>query len=631
MAPPDTSPPSRSRSVVNGPLHDSVSALVYSIAKNYADLKQPNLGPPYNDLTEFVLLQQSQLPDFLRWPMRALTLGFDMLGCFRTGHCFHSQHVPNRARQIAAWKKSKLSFQRDFIRYYESLAAFSLYSRDELLKANALPSNAATGLSDSAFERVLSEPPANLRCEIAVVGSGPGGSITACLLAEAGRDVLLLEEGSFHTADSCPPFSRQEMLKKYRNGGQTVALGKNKIAYVEGRCVGGGSEINSGLYHRTPPEILESWRAGFGVEALAETDLLAYYEANERELSVSLLPATAPAASLKLHEGATRLGWKSLEVPRWVRYTKATNDSGARQTMTRTFVPRFLKAGGRLSPSTRVKRILQKGNRFELLAQHSGGTQVRIEADFLFLCAGAIQTPALLRRSGIKRNIGNSLQLHPTVKLAARFPELVNSAEMGVPVHQVKHFAPRLTFGCSISTPAYLALGSLDHAGNDLPHNNWSHCANYYAMIAGEGHGTVRALPHYRDAFVRYRLAKQDRALLADGLRKLTSLLFEAGANMVLPALPNVPSLLKSDDIKKLPEILPEGSSGLMTIHLFSSCPMGEDQSKCAVNSFGQLHGFKNLFVSDASILCTAPGVNPQGTLMALARRNVMCFLKAEP
>ena len=57
------------------------------------------------------------------------------------------------------------------------------------------------------------------------------------------------------------------MVQKYRNGGQTVALGANKIAYVEGRCVGGGSEINSGLYHRTPPEILETWRKEFQVEA----------------------------------------------------------------------------------------------------------------------------------------------------------------------------------------------------------------------------------------------------------------------------------------------------------------------------------------------------------------------------
>ena len=39
---------------------------------------------------------------------------------------------------------------------------------------------------------------------------------------------------------------------------------------------------------------------------------------------------------------------------------------------------------------------------------------------------------------------------------------------------------------------------------------------------------------------------------------------------------------------------------------------MSEDQSKCAVDSFGRVHGFKNLFVNDASLLCTAPRVNPQ-------------------
>ncbi len=32
------------------------------------------------------------------------------------------------------------------------------------------------------------------------------------------------------------------------------------MAFVEGRCVGGGTEINSGLYHRLSPEIAAEWR-----------------------------------------------------------------------------------------------------------------------------------------------------------------------------------------------------------------------------------------------------------------------------------------------------------------------------------------------------------------------------------
>jgi choline dehydrogenase-like flavoprotein len=41
----------------------------------------------------------------------------------------------------------------------------------------------------------------------------------------------------------------------------------------------------------------------------------------------------------------------------------------------------------------------------------------------------------------------------------------------------------------------------------------------------------------------------------------------------------------------------------------------------------GQVHGTANLFVNDASLVPTAPGVNPQGTVMALARRNTLHFL----
>jgi choline dehydrogenase-like flavoprotein len=253
---------------------------------------------------------------------------------------------------------------------------------------------------------------------------------------------------------------------------------------------------------------------------------------------------------------------------------------------------------------------------------------IRIAADALFLCAGAVHSPALLRRSGITRNIGNSLQVHPTIKLVARFPEAVNSPDMGVPVHQVKEFAPRLSFGCSISSPAYLALGLIDHPETARETaRDWPNLAVYYAMITSEGRGTVRGLPGFNDPLVRYKLTENDRCNLADGLRKLAEILFESGVTTLYPSITRGPVLRCRGCLSKLPEILPDGLASLMTIHLFSSCPMGEDQTKCATDSFGRVHGFKNLFVNDASMLCTAPGVNPQGSIMALARRNVLKFL----
>jgi choline dehydrogenase-like flavoprotein len=596
-------------------LYDTVSALVYSLAAAQADPARLELQAPYNDLTHFVLRQQAQISDYLRGPLAAVTAGFDLLGLMKAGQLFRHQSPSARQRQIEAWKSSKAAAKRDFIRLWESLVTLALHSRSAAL--------------DSAFEMGAAtlEPESELRSEIAVIGSGPAGSITACLLAEAGRDVVLVEEGPFHSLTSCPPFSRAEMEQKYRNGGLNVAMGRTKVAYVEGRCVGGGSEINSGLYHRTPANILEAWRKKFQVEALTEADLLPHFEACEKDLSVSHLPGPAPAASLKLHEGAARLGWKSFEVPRWFKY-EATAETGRRQSMTETFIPRFLRAGGRLVPQTRVNSMRLEAGQWVLQAHHTSRGPRRISAETVFVGAGAVQTPALLRRSGITRNIGNSLHLHPTIKLVARFPDPVNAHDMNVPVHQVKEFAPRLTFGCSISTQPYLALGLLEHpeALREVP-RAWPYLANYYAMITGEGRGTVRPLAGFRDPLVRYHLTQRDRRDLADGLRKLAEALFAAGAVAVYPGLAAAPVLRSSDELGALPQECPAGRASLMTIHLFSSCPMGEDRARCAADSFGRVHGMKNLFIVDASLLCGAPGVNPQGSIMALARRNALRFL----
>ena len=231
-----------------------------------------------------------------------------------------------------------------------------------------------------------------------------------------------------------------------------------KVNYVEARCVGGGSEINSALYHRTPPDRLAMWRQQFKVAALGEADLEPHFVACEKDLNVSYLPGAAPPASLKLHEGALHLGWKSLEVPRWFQYDQsdpAGPGAGKRQSMTRTFIPRFLKAGGRLVPEIRVHRLRPSRTGWLLEGVESGSPR-RIEAEVVFVACGAIQTPALLRRSGFRQNIGSSLHLHPTVKVVARFDEEVNLPGMGVPVHQVNQFAPRFSFGVVTNPSATL-------------------------------------------------------------------------------------------------------------------------------------------------------------------------------
>jgi len=470
-----------------------------------------------------------------------------------------------------------------------------------------------------------------LKTEVIVIGSGPGGSVTAHVLAERGKDVVILEEGPDLPLESCVPFSIDEMRQKYRAGGLNPAMGAGLIAFVEACCVGGGSEINSALYHRTPDTILEEWRERFDLRETSPTDLSPHFHANEKTLSVGVMPGPPPLASLKLAEGAGRMGWRSIEVPRSFKYDSGFGPDGVplgvRQSMTKTFVAQALRCGARLMSSCRVRQLRRSGNAWSVLATR-GGRRIEISAGTVFVCAGALQTPLLLRRSGITRNVGNSLAMHPTVKVVAEFDEEVNHEQLGVPVHQVKEFSPRIGFGCSISSPPYLALALADYPGIAWQlRERWRHMAIYYAMITGPCTGRVRPVFDLPDPSIRYHLSDPDLRDLSTGMIRLSALLLAAGARRVYPSYRGAMPISGKDELSTIPGTLIADRAHVTTIHLFSSCPMGEDTSRCATDSVGRVHGVPNLIVNDASLLCTAPGVNPQGTIMALARRNALHFL----
>ena len=75
--------------------------------------------------------------------------------------------------------------------------------------------------------------------------------------------------------------------------------------------------------------------------------------------------------------------------------------------------------------------------------------------------------------------------------------------------------------------------------------------------------------------------------------------------------------------VNEMPEKIEPLNTSLMTVHLFSSCPIGERKDRCVADSFGKVYGHEGLFISDGSMLPSAPGVNPQGTIMAFAHRNI--------
>ena len=470
---------------------------------------------------------------------------------------------------------------------------------------------------------------ADHEAEVLIVGSGAGGATTAALLAEAGVDVLVVEEGPWIEQGALAPFSLEQMEGQYRSGGVTVALGRPSIAYTEGRCAGGGTEINSGLYRRPPLDILERWRHDFEIDDFDPDALYAIGDEIEQALSVSTAPGGPTAAGDVLRRGADALGWANSEIPRWMAYPdQSSPEGGERQSMTRTYLPRAMRAGARMITDCRVDRLQRDGRRARSArVTYAGGRPGTIRFRDVIVCGGAIQTPALLQRSGIRGVIGTTLAVHPTVKLAARFRDAINVPN-DVPVHQVKEFAPDLSFGCSASGPGLVALALSDNWADfarAVP--EWRDIAVYYAAITSEGRGRVRSVPGWRDPVVTYRLTTRDRHVLRSGLSRLALVMLEAGAIEVYPSVRDAPLVRNRRDIAELQRTFRATKASVMTVHLCSTVPMGERDGMCGANSHGLVHGTENVYVNDASLLPDAPGVNPQGTVMAFAVRNARHYL----
>jgi choline dehydrogenase-like flavoprotein len=134
-----------------------------------------------------------------------------------------------------------------------------------------------------------------------------------------------------------------------------------------------------------------------------------------------------------------------------------------------------------------------------------------------------------------------------------------------------------------------------------------------------------------RDPLVTYRLTRRDRALLGQGLARLALVMLEAGAREVFPSFASAPIVRTRRDLADVTDRFSATAASVMTVHLCSTVPMGEDRTVAAADSFGRLHATDNVYVNDASLLPDAPGVNPQASVMAVAIRNTRQFLEVTP
>lgn len=477
-------------------------------------------------------------------------------------------------------------------------------------------------------------------CDVLVIGSGAGGAVVADRLTAAGRDVVLVEEGPDVPADlALSP--AEAMRRQWRCGGLMTAFGAPLLAYAEGRCVGGGTEINAAILQRIPAALLDAWSRRYAIAEYGADALAPYFREAEALLGAS--PPERPQGSVttRFAAAAAALGWdhQSLTQAKDGCLGGATCAEGCppgRRSMASAVLPRARARGLRVIADCRVVRLERRGARVvRVLARRRDGAgparPMTFRPEHVFLCAGAIHTPALLRRSGLGRNVGASLRAHPVVRAAALFPEPLTVRHSATPLSAVTEFMPDLRLGGSILLPGYLGM----MLAEDWQRRGWlwahrERVGLYYAMARAEGRGQVIPIPGLVEPLVRYRATDDDWELLRRGLLALSELLFAAGAERVVPSLFGHAGWTSPGAARaELAAPLRRSRAGLATLHLFSSCPPGEEAALTATDSFGRLRGLSNLTVADASQLPEAPGVNPQLGVMAHAARAADAFLAA--
>jgi len=586
---------------------------------------------------QFLESQLAALPLLLRIGQQIGLTAFRVDVRLRFHKGFSDLDLPTRVAAVERWAGAPVAQCRQLFRALRNLALLAYYeAREEPSPQPTQQPPTASGAHTAA------RPASSRRVEqagVLVIGSGAGGAVTALELAAHGYDVLLVEEGQ-PPGEALPNAGATDtMAHLYRHRGMTPIMGHVPIAYAEGRCVGGSTEINSGFWHRPPPETLLRWKSQYDLACATPEELRGHWEWAEAMLGVGLQNGPLPPSSDVIARGAKAMDWAVHEVPRTAAAARATGAGtpwtrGPGPGMSRSLIPKAVSAGVRLLTGCRVEKL--DTNRTRVVSARltcrldDGSTeQICVRADYVFVCAGATETPSLLRRSGVVHNVGDSLRIHPMLKVAARFTDEIAGNRAGMPLVQVTQFSPDLVLGGSFFSAGHLAVVLADNwAVTRERMQDMGHMACYYVGVRGTGRGRVR--PSRIEAGrtdIRYELSDEDMWNLSRGVARLSALLLEGGAIEVLPAVRGLPAIHTAVDAARwLDERLDRASCSLTTVHAFSSCPMGERQDRCAADSFGKLHGFENLYINDASMVPDSPGVNPQGTIMTFARRNALHF-----
>jgi choline dehydrogenase-like flavoprotein len=484
-----------------------------------------------------------------------------------------------------------------------------------------------------------------LEADVAVVGSGPCGSVVAYELARAGRSVVLLEEGPPFTPDDFELDGARSMARTMREGGLRATRGY-VMPTLQAICLGGGSLVNSAICVRPPDFVFDEWCARFELERTRGKDLAPHFDAVSDFLGVAPTPDDVQGPrNLLFRAACDALGIPSEPVSRNVRGCRGSGEcftgcrSRAKQSMDLTYLPAAIRAGARVLSSVQVQEVLASGTRVggvsgQVVEPFSGrrSHRVRVDARCVVLSAGCMATPVLLQRSGDlanrSRQVGRNLQFHPGAMMTGVFPEPVHPEFGATQGYQSLHFVREgFKLESFWSPPTAIAL-RLPGLGLDLKRRlaelprsvTWDAILSCHRSL-----GSVRARRGASlDPVLTWHFHPEDAQLLGRSMSVLAELLFAAGAEKVIPGVHGLPDELHSRDEARVLASRRWHPTDVTTAstHAFCTTRMHGDPARGVVDELGRCHDLDNLYLADTGVFPRCTSVNPMLTGMALAHRT---------
>jgi choline dehydrogenase-like flavoprotein len=502
-------------------------------------------------------------------------------------------------------------------------------------------------LDCSALERDRS-----FDADVVVIGSGAGGGVTAELLAMSGLKVLILEEGALKSssdfkmreADAYPTLYQEAGARKTRDKGVNI---------LQGRTVGGSTTVNWTSSFRTPPSTLAYWQRNFGLADYSPEAMAPWFAMMERRLHITPWEVPPNENNDLLRRGAAKLGIPTAAIRRNVNgcwnlgYCGMGCPTNAKQSMLVTTIPSALEKGATLLTRVRAEQLVFRNGQVDhLLAtplsaggQAPTGKRVTVKARHYVVAGGAINSPALLLRSGAPDPhglLGKRTFLHPTVISAGLFEQRVDGYAGAPQSIYSDHFLETQAIDGAVgykleAPPLHPLLLSTTMAGFGEQHaammRQFPHAQGLLALLRdgfhAEAPGGSVALNRYGEPVLDYRITP----FMWDGARRallsMAEIQFAAGARSVLPVHELAQSYTSWGQAREAINALPFKKllMRVVSAHVMGGCGMAADARHGVVDGKGRYHGVANLSVHDGSLFPTSIGANPQLSIYGITAR----------